>query len=285
MSISIIKKIKLRTLLFLRKKGWQYHPKETYAFQGKNILATKGAFFRNNEKDDAWLYLLSRHHDFIVDVGCNIGQSSLLMTLGTNNKILCIDPNPSALSKCAENLIFNGLSHQSIFVNAFISDNDGSEIDFFTFGDGAAGSMFAGFAKTATAMKQSVKIRSRTIDSICFESSFSPDLIKIDVEGAEKFVLKGIGPVALLNKPDIFVEVHSGKELSIIDNTTAVMEWCYANDYEPYYLKTHTMLNSVEEIKSRGRYHLLLLSKSKSYPEYLKGVPENAPLENIFSNG
>jgi len=280
--MNLLSKFKLNLLLFLSKKGWHLHKKEKLLYKDQIIIATKGAFFRKQEKDDAWLYLLSRHHQNIIDVGCNIGQSSMLMTVGTNNRILCLDPNSSALSKCAENLITNGLGSQGTFITCFVGSDEGKEIDFFTIGDGAAGSMFPSFAKTASTMRQCTKVKMHTLDSICRTQSFHPDLIKIDVEGAEQYVLQGIGSEVLVHEPSIFVEVHSGDELSITENTEAILTWCKSNYYVPYYLKTHQKLSGLDEIIARGRYHLLLLKEGKQYPEYLKKFPENSTLKDAL---
>lgn len=270
--------LKQRFLFFLESMGWQWNPKEWSTFNGVSILATKGAFFRKNEKDDAWLYQLSRVHENIIDVGCNIGQSSLLMLLGTRNRMICVDPNPKALSLCAENLIYNRLSTQANFVNAFVGDVDDQEIDFYTVGSGAAGSMFSSFAKTAAQYGKSIKVRTRTLAMICKELNFQPNLIKVDVEGAEQVVLKGMGEEVLRLKPTIFVEVHSGLELSIIDNTRAILEWCDKWKYSAFYLKLHSQLTDVNIIAKRGRYHLLLLPEGRPYPEYLAAIKEGAKL-------
>lgn len=270
--------IKQKVHLIAEKYGWYHHPKTNYSVNGQWLVASRGAFFRKGEKDDAWLYALSRHHRCIVDVGCNIGQSSLLMLLGSANRMLCIDPNPKALARCAENLIYNNLAARVTFINAFVGSVEDRELDFYTIGIGAAGSMYAGFAKTARLHKQSFRVKTRTLDTICQDAGVEPDLIKIDVEGAEKDVLWGIGKSVLIQKPTILVEVHSGPELSIITNTEAILTWCKAHQYTPYYLKNHSLLETVSIIASRGRYHLLLLPADAPYPDYLMGIQENAPL-------
>src|SRR5689334_11837102 len=101
--------IKQKLVIALEQRGWYSHPKERLDYLGTSVIATQGAFFRQHEKDDAWLYLLARKYKNILDIGCNIGQSSMLMLIGTKNRVVCVDPNPSALSRCAENLIFNKL--------------------------------------------------------------------------------------------------------------------------------------------------------------------------------
>jgi len=279
----MIQFIKQRLLIRAQGLGWYYHPKTRRNFQGHSILATKGAFFRNHEKDDAWLYVLARNHSKIVDVGCNVGQSSMLMLLGTENSMVCIDPNPKALTFCAENLIYNRLSERVSFVNAFVGSEEGKEIEFYTVGAGAAGSMFSGFAKTANIHHQSLKVKTQTLDKICATNNFDPDFIKIDVEGAEKFVLAGIGKKVLGAQPDIFVEVHSGAELSIIENTESILSWCRQHLYKAYYLKTHSELRDVQTISKRGRYHLLLMPEDRLYPDYLPNIPENSPLSTVIA--
>src|SRR5688572_21863268 len=107
------KKLRHIILNWLDKKGIELNKKETTLYWGKEVYASKGAFSRQNHLDDAYLFAISRHSNKILDIGCNIGQSSLLLILNTSNEIVCVDPNPKALSKCAENLIFNNLIHQA----------------------------------------------------------------------------------------------------------------------------------------------------------------------------
>lgn len=273
--------IKQSVLIQLESLGWFRHSKESKIFKGRKILVTKGAFFREGEKDDAWLYLLGQHHRRIADVGCNVGQSSLLMTIGMENEIICIDPNPRALAICAENLIYNGLSERATFVNSFVSDKDGAEIEFYTVGSGAAGSMYASFARSAARLNQSTLVKTATLERICNSCSFNPDFIKIDVEGAEALVLQGMSGGVLMHKPDIFVEVHSGKELDIVSNTNRILRWCELNGYRAFYVKEHLPLTDVKRIERRGRYHLLLMPSEKEYPSYLKSVDENSTLDRV----
>ena len=278
-----MKRVKHLILNWFDDRGIEVNRKEKVAFLGHTYFLSKGAFLRANEKDDGWLYSLGRHKKNILDIGCNIGQSTLLLLLGTNNRIICVDPNPKALSRCAENLIYNNLGPQANFINAFVSDKVGESIQFYSSLTDAAGSMFSTFAKTSSSIGKSTWVNQVTVDAICQSNNFVPDLIKIDVEGAEHLVLKGISTVLEKAKPFIFVEMHSGTGLSIVDNTNLVMEWCKDNKYEPYYLKNHAKLHTTETVKHRGRYHLLLLPEGEPYPEYLNQIPENFNLSQVKS--
>lgn len=240
----------------------------------KPYKVIRGSMRAKADKDDAWLFELSGKSRYIFDVGCNIGQAALMMMYHKSiEKIILVDPNPSALAVAAENLIHNNLSMKAGFVTAFISDKCDQMVEFYTINTGAAGSRYKGFAKTAAKNESHYEVNTLTIDYIADFYKIMPDLVKIDVEGAEIEVLKGATGVASEKKTTFFVEIHSGPELSIIDNTQGVLDWCAKNSYIAWYLKDKNPLN-VEAIKSRGRYHALLVPKDKKFPEALLPIKE-----------
>ncbi|HYM92619.1 MAG TPA: FkbM family methyltransferase [Chitinophagaceae bacterium] len=257
----------------LQKRGIEINRKERLKFVGKEILVSKGAFLREYAEDNNWLYALSRNNKNILDIGCNIGQSSLLLMINTNNRIACVDPNPKALSRCAENLIFNNLSDHATFHNYFIGDADNVKIKFYSSFTDSSSSMFKTFIKKVASVVESFEVNQIKADTLCEMINFAPDLIKVDVEGAETKVLQGINNI-LKKKPLIFVEVHSGIELSIVDNTNNIMNWCQLNYYTPYYMKSNEVLKSTEEIKNIWNYYLLLVANGQRYPEYLRELSQ-----------
>jgi len=151
---------------------------------GKPYRVIKGTIRKNPDYDDAWLFALSREAKIIFDIGCNIGQSSLLMIHDNAiQKLLLVDPNPLALSQAAQNLIMNEYSTKACFVCAFVSDKLGEELEFFTMGSGAAGSMYASHAGTAKKMNASFYVSTTTVDALVEAYQMIPDLVKIDVKG------------------------------------------------------------------------------------------------------
>jgi FkbM family methyltransferase len=277
----MIKKIKFKLHNFLMSHGIIYSPKEVVYFNGQTLNVCKGSFSRKNENDDAWLYILSKHNRRILDIGCNIGQSSLLMMIQNRNQIVCVDPNPKALARCAEMLIDNGYISQARFVNAFVGAEKDVPIEFFSTLFDAAGSKFSSFAKTSSSVSNSIFVNQTTVDSICEELDFIPDFIKIDVEGAEIDVLHGIESILKMQKPIMFIEVHSGQDLAIEENTKNILNWAITNDYQAFFCRNHIKLENIEQVKGAGKYHLLLIKNGENYPEYLKEIPEFAPM-SIF---
>lgn len=248
----------------------------------KSFFLAKGTFRDVADYDDAWLLALAHEARNVYDVGCNIGQASLLLLWpGKVENLVLVDPNPSALSVCAENLIFNGLSYKARFVCAFASSEAGKMVDFFTVGTGSAGSMFQNHAVTAKNVGSSFKVPTTSLDSLYFQYGVLPDLVKIDVEGAESLVLNGAQKIATQHKTRFLVEMHSIPELPMEDNAMRVMEWCESTGYRPWYLKEKVILEEPRQIAGRGRCHLLLLPTGTSFPIYLKSLEQGDPLEKV----
>lgn len=241
-----------------------------------------GTIRKKEDQDDAWWFYLSQNHDCIFDIGCNIGYTALLTLIQNPDKrIVLIDPNPDALKVASHNLINNNLGSKAHFLSAFVSDKVDDKIKFYTVGFGAAGSMYASHAVTASKLNSHIEVRTVTVDYLVDFYNWQPDLLKIDVEGAETFVVKGITEKTLQYKPSIFVEVHKVEKLGIEGVTQQLLDWCKIMNYKAWYLETGTVLESVNSIKHRGKYHLLLLPDKKQFPEYLKGIVRNASLPKI----
>jgi FkbM family methyltransferase len=184
------------------------------------------------------------------------------------------------LSKAAQNIIINGFGYKAKFITAFIGDKTGDKIKFFTIGSGEAGSMFKGHAVTAAALNSYYMVEQFTIDSLVEQVNYIPDLIKMDIEGAESLALKGAIKTASFFKTKFMIEMHSPPELPMLENATRVLTWCTENHYHAFYLKDGRLLISAETIAQRGRCHLLLLPQSETYPAYLTGISQGSKLPN-----
>jgi len=248
-----------------------------------SLKGIKGIDRKNVDMDDAWLFQLTKNAEVFYDLGCNIGYISLVAAIQKNNKmIVAVDPNPEALAKTAQNLIINGYGHKSKFISAFIGDVDGEEVKFYTVGTGEAGSMYANHAQTAAAVNSFYYVKKITIDTIIKQTGIIPNLIKIDVEGAENLALKGAVEIAKKQIAKFIIEMHALPELSMFDSGNFVINWCKKNNYVPYYLNDAVVLENATTIASRGKCHLLLLPKEEKYPEYLKNIQQRDELPKII---
>lgn len=197
---------------------------------------------------------------------------------GQVGKIWLIEPNPQALSIPAEHLIYNQLSHKAQFISKLASDEDGSIIDFHTVGAGSAGSIYPCHVKSANKAGQHLEVETTTLDKILAKSTQIPDLVKIDVEGAEKDVLKGAKELAAKQHSAFMVEMHATPEQGMKANAEQVLSWCSSVGYQAWYLKEKAVLNQAQAIEHRGRCHLFLLPEETDFPDYLNDIQQNAKI-------
>lgn len=279
-----MKSIRIRLLQYLNHtRGLTFTEAGTYKLLGKTYHLIKGTLRPTPDYDDAWLLALSQEAKFVFDIGSNIGQAALLMLhSGDVQQIILVDPDPDALSKAAFNLVHNGLSHKARFVCAFVSDQSDQLVDFYSIMGGAASSMYAGHAVTASSQGKKVKVVTTTIDQMVRDYGIQPDLIKIDTEGAERLVLQGASELAKLQTTRFMVEMHSNPELSMRENAQAVLDWASRANYRAWYLKEKNLLTSPEKIANRGRCHLLLLPSNANLPPSIMKLGQSATLEDVF---
>jgi len=264
---------------------WKFRNSNRFDFESvtwlkRNWDTWPSTIRKNVDYDDAWYHVMASESVAIMDVGAHIGYTALLaFSTNDNIQILLVDPNPEALGVAAINMFRNGLSDRCQFECCFLSDVEGKRIKFYTVGSGSAGSIFPEHAVTARYAGSFQFIKTSTLDEICDQRDFKPDLIKLDVEGAEYQVLVGSSTTARASKPKIFIEMHSTPEMSMQSNTNDVLDWCKMHDYKAWYLKEHCELVDPSVVSHRGRCHLLLLPADTDYPESLRGIDQGSEIQ------
>lgn len=250
---------------------------------GVTLNVLSGTVRSQVDQDDAWWFYLSKYHHNIYDIGCNIGYTALLALIqNPDRKIVLVDPNPEALQIAASNILKNNLGSRCQFINTFISNKQDQTIKFYTVGSGAAGSMHASHAETAASANSYLNVKTLTLDYLNEFYGFNPDLVKIDVEGAETLVMEGASNLAITSQCSFFIEMHDLEDLPIDKALDIILSWCKEVNYRAWYLKTGLELTDSEPIKGRGKCHILLLPKEKSYPEYLKNISQRAELPSTI---
>ena len=246
---------------------------------GQDMTVSAGIVNKKADKDDAWWYALSNRYDKIYDIGANVGYSAIIACKNNPSKeILLVDPNKDAIAVAKTNLEINGLGENKEYMTAFISDSTGAHVKFYTLGIGSAGSMYESHADSASSVNAYSIVKTIKLDDVVDIVGFEPELIKVDVEAAESFVLAGGIELAKKQVAIFHVEMHGPDEMPMVKNASLVLNWCNENSYKAYYMKEHTLLTNTEQIAHRGRCHLLLLPQQMEYPEYLKAIGEGDEL-------
>jgi FkbM family methyltransferase len=249
---------------------------------GRSLVVTDGTIREKTDYDDAWFLACAARARVIFDVGANRGDMALLALLCPDvSDLVLIEPNADALVIATENIVRNRLSERVRFVCAFASDSGGSTARLWTVGSGAAGSMYSTHANTAARAGAYIEVPTVTLDELALAYSLLPDLVKIDVEGAEGLVLLGAKRCATNHCTRFLVEMHSSPELPMASNAAKVLGWCNELGYSAWYLARGSRLDSPNEIRDRGRCHLLLQPADWPYPSWLVGIPQMAGLSEV----
>ena len=149
-----------------------------------------------------------------LDVGANVGRFSLLIDKHIKAGI-AVEPNPEIYKMLCRNFLeFMTPEDRGSFsfYNCALSDTNGTTaLNWTARQSGASSIMVAGKGYLC------VDVETRTLDSLTDSLTPAPDLIKIDVEGAELKVLKG-GTQTLKNVRAIAIEMHGYENDAVLAN-------------------------------------------------------------------
>ncbi|TDL80788.1 FkbM family methyltransferase [Peribacillus frigoritolerans] len=129
--------------------------------------------------------------DYIIDIGVNYGECIFSIIYPKHTKIFGIEANQNLLTYISKSRDAHPNHSQIKIVHAFASDSDGEDKRFFI-DNHWSGTSSASYMP-AHHMVDEVSVQSITVDSLLNNSMENKVvLFKIDVEGYEAFVLKGM---------------------------------------------------------------------------------------------
>lgn len=159
-----------------------------------------------------------------ADVGANIGFYSLLFEIHSEqgSEIDAFEPVAHNIERFRENIRMNDCSSINIF--PFVLSDESGEVTLSLAAGDYSDSTLATTAWNRNVTKTKT-VSARTLDDVYYGGDHSPpDLIKIDVEGAEVKVLRG-GKLTLSEfQPDLMVEIHRPLIANLGDSVYSLVE-------------------------------------------------------------
>ena len=159
---------------------------------------------RYYERDvPALLWQIVRADDIVIDIGANVGHISLLCArrVGSAGRVISYEPNPAVRAQLSASRLLNEIWHMEVREDA-LSDEDGAgnlAVNHQEPGQSTLRQMHSTAATPVTIRKSQVIAADLQGDR--------PTLIKIDVEGYEMHVVRGLGPVLDNRNLSLLVEV------------------------------------------------------------------------------
>jgi FkbM family methyltransferase len=195
---------------------------EPYEFAGNFLRFTLGSRpirtkYRNsnnaNVRNDALQVELIADSlnsgDTAIDIGAHRGQYGVLMSsrCGHTGNVFCFEPDPEALEGLLANLALNPQIKPPTIVKAACSDTNGTTC-FYTQG-GNSQSSLAESALPVGRPTTKIQVQTMRLDDWYMDNRIAePKLIKIDTEGAEIHILRGMPNILRDCKATIVCELH-----------------------------------------------------------------------------
>ncbi len=141
------------------------------------------------------------------DIGSYKGYYAGIMAMKGASEVYVFEPMPSNIERLKKLISLNkGLPIQ--LMEYAVSDTSGT-ISFKLMPEHTMGKIDKSTFQQEDAAVSQITVKSISLDDFTEEGYPGADFIKIDVEGAEEFVLKGAVSLLERKKPVLMIEVHS----------------------------------------------------------------------------
>jgi FkbM family methyltransferase len=178
----------------------------------------------NNWEPNETNYFISRLRpgDVVLDIGANIGWFSLVAAkhIGKTGRVHAFEPSPETARMLKRTIATNDLQ-AIVQVHEFALSDRWEELRLvWSKGtDNPGGSFLAGPAEDHKQGFDSARVRAGLLDDIL--PDIAPDIVKIDVEGAEPHALRGARNALARKKPPILSELLPAQLQSVSGTTSA----------------------------------------------------------------
>jgi len=220
--------------------------------EDRGISRTLLLFGRREEEHVAILRRVLHEGMTVFDIGANIGYYALIESslVGAGGCVLAIEPSPDNVKLLNRNLALNGCGNVQVLEMA-VSDRGGRQSLHLSHQ-----SNLNTFHPTGSALPhlsdRSVDVETDTVPAIARRVGIKPDLIRMDVEGHEVEVLRGLLPAIEAGEmaPMILFETHLSR-YSPDHDLAAPLRALFAAGYRVPYLASTSEVGTTK-IRERG---------------------------------
>jgi FkbM family methyltransferase len=175
----------------------------------RNGLAALGLLREQTTAEIAFLRTRDLAARVVYDIGAFHGMHTLFFAtrVGALGQVVAFEPNPASYERTVRNVALNAFGNVTVLPIA-VGAGPG-ELTFAWHTDPITASAEAEIRAEMGADVQTFRARVTSVDEeIEARDLPRPDFVKIDVEGLELDVLRGMRRILAENTPDVFVELH-----------------------------------------------------------------------------
>lgn len=149
-----------------------------------------------------------RPGDVVYDIGAHAGFFSLIAALHTGNagRVIAFEALESNVHRLREGAAANHITNVDVHALA-LSDHVGEER--FAIHDSSLEGLLLGDGAVPATHESAVMVQVSTLDALVGAGMAAPDVIKVDVEGAEGRVIAGARETLADHTPALLIEIHS----------------------------------------------------------------------------
>ena len=180
-----------------------------------------------------WLLAHANGARMFVDVGAHIGLYAIALAAHRPSlSVTAFEASPTVAGQLRDNIALNpGVASRITVVEQAVSSSVGTQA--FLEASGLNSSVGRLVEQPKVPGRSTLRVNSITLADY-FDNGEPPDVVKIDVEGAELDVLEGWG--ALPPARAVLVELHQPDPHEQVDRRPIVINWFLARGYRLQYL-------------------------------------------------
>jgi len=175
-----------------------------------NVASSHSAFILGNHEPEVQEFLSRVLHPGMVyyDVGANVGFFAVIAArlLGPRGLVFCFEPLPENARQIEYNARLNGFANITVRQEAL---GGSIRTDVFNTSAEPTWGMLSTVGKQPVQAQGQITVDVRTLDSLCAAGGLPrPDLIQVDIEGAEAEFLQGAWDTFRAARPILVLELH-----------------------------------------------------------------------------
>lgn len=198
-----------------------------------------------------------KNDSIFIDVGANIGVYSIIAASKIKKgRVYAFEPIPNTVAILKQNIYLNNISDQVTIIEKVASDKSGKEK--FNIQDISEVSHIS----TKDDKSQNTLIPSIRLDDFCKERNIRYiDVLKIDVEGAEMKVLKGVELYLKMNKIRILIIELNVNNSLYGSSSNEILNYLKRFNYKTYKITEDLKLEVVRKLIQDETVNIIAINK------------------------